>query len=140
RRRLCAHFAPPLAAYLPIPNSPSPALAMLAQEYLVESLDYAPSDKKSKKGDLFEQPDPGETATRAARAAAAIARLQPILAEKLTATGMYELFERVELPLTVVLGEMEATGFRVDTSVLARLSKELESQLDRILEEIYRKA
>src|SRR5206468_1796346 len=44
------------------------------------------------------------------------------------------------LPLTVVLGEMEATGFRVDTGVLARLSKELESQLDRLLDEIYRKA
>ena len=138
--RLTPRFDTLVAAYLLNPNRRSPALETLAQEYLAESLDYAPSDKKSKKGDLFEQPDPGETATRAARAAAAIARLQPILAEKLTATGMYELFERVELPLTVVLGEMEATGFRVDTGVLARLSKELESQLDRILDEIYRKA
>jgi len=138
--RLTPRFDTLVAAYLLNPNRRSPALETLAQEYLAESLDYAPSDKKSKKGDLFEQPDPGETATRAARAAAAIARLQPILAEKLTAAGMYELFERVELPLTVVLGEMEATGFRVDTGVLARLSKELESQLDRLLDEIYRKA
>src|SRR5437667_306863 len=138
--RLTPRFDTLLAAYLLTPNRRSPALETLAQEYLAESLDYAPSDKKSKKGDLFEQPDPGETATRADRAAAAIARLQPILAEKLTAAGMYELFERVELPLTVVLGEMEATGFRVDTGVLARLSKELESQLDRLLDEIYRKA
>src|SRR5881628_2271443 len=122
--RLTPRFDTLVAAYLLNPNRRSPALETLAQEYLAESLDYAPSDKKSKKGDLFEQPDPGETATRAARAAA----------------GMYELFERVELPLTVVLGEMEATGFRVDTGVLARLSKELESQLDRLLDEIYRKA
>src|SRR5712691_11237904 len=138
--RLTPRFDTLVAGYLLNPNRRSPALETLAQEYLAESLDYAPSGKKSKKGDLFEQSDPGETATRAARAAAAIARLQPILAEKLTAAGMYELFERVELPLTVVLGEMEATGFRVDTGVLARLSKELESQLDRLLDEIYRKA
>src|SRR5207249_8700160 len=91
--RLIPRFDTLVAAYLLNPNRRSPALQTLAKEYLAESLDYARSDKKSKKGDLFEQPDPGETATRAARAAAAIARLQPILAEKLTATGMYELFE-----------------------------------------------
>src|SRR5881628_271827 len=138
--RLTPRFDTLVAAYLLNPNRRSPALETLTQEYLAESLDYALPREKLKKGDLFEQPDPGETAARAARAAAAIARLQPILAEKLTAAGMYELFERVELPLTVVLGEMEATGFRVDTGVLARLSKELESQLDRLLDEIYRKA
>ena len=138
--RLTPRFDTMLAGYLLNPNRRSPALETLAQEYLAESLGHAPLEKKPKKGDLFEHPDPGETATRAARAASAIARLRAILAEKLEAAGMRDLFERVELPLTVVLGEMEATGFRVDTDVLARLSKELESQLDRILDEIYRKA
>ncbi len=93
--RLTPRFDTLVAAYLLNPNRRSPALETLAQEYLAESLDYAPSDKKSKKGDLFEQPDPGETASRAASAASAIARLQPILAEKLTVAGMQELFERV---------------------------------------------
>jgi len=138
--RLTPRFDTMLAGYLLNPNRRSPALETLAQEYLAESLGHAPLEKKPKKGDLFEQPDPGETATRAASAASAIARLRAILAEKLEAAGMRDLFERVELPLTVVLGEMEATGFRVDTDVLARLSKELESQLDRLLDEIYRKA
>ncbi|HZC68736.1 MAG TPA: DNA polymerase I [Nitrospirales bacterium] len=138
--RLTPRFDTMVAGYLLNPNRRSPALETLAQEYLAESLGHAPSGKKPKKEDLFEQRDPEETAPRAAGAASAIARLQPILAEKLAAAGMRDLFERVEIPLTVVLGEMEATGFRVDTGVLARLSKELESQLDRILDEIYRKA
>jgi DNA polymerase-1 len=138
--RLTPRFDTMLAGYLLNPNRRSPALETLAQEYLAESLGHAPPGKKPKKGDLFEQPDPGETATRAASAASAIARLRPILAEKLAAAGMRDLFERVELPLTVVLGEMEANGFQVDTGVLARLSKELASQLDRILDEINRKA
>src|SRR3989442_681033 len=138
--RLTPRFDTMLAGYLLNPNRRSPALETLAQEDLAESLGHAPLEKKPKKGDLFEQPDPGETATRAARAASAIARLRPTLAQKLEAAAMPGLFERVELPLTVVLGEMEAAGFRGDTGVLARLSKELESQLDRILGEIYRKA
>ena len=138
--RLTPRFDTMVAGYLLNPNRRSPALETLAQEYLAETLGYAPLEKKPKKGGLFEQSDPGETATRVARAASAIVRLRPILAEKLAATGMRDLFERVEIPLTVVLGEMEATGFRLDTDVLARLSKELESQLDRILDEIYRKA
>jgi DNA polymerase I len=138
--RLTPRFDTMVAGYLLNPNRRSPALETLAQEYLAESLGHAPPGKKLKKGDLFELPDPGETAARAAGAASAIARLRPILTEKLVAAGMRDLFERVELPLTVVLGEMEATGFRVDTGVLAQLSKELESQLDRILDEIHRKA
>src|SRR3989475_137437 len=95
--RLTPHFDTMLAGYLLNPNRRSPALETLAQEYLAESLGHAPLEKKPKKGDLFEQPDPGETATRAARAASAIARLRPTLAEKLEAAGMRDLFERVEL-------------------------------------------
>jgi DNA polymerase I len=138
--RLTPRFDTMVAGYLLNPNRRSPALETLAQEYLAESLGHVPSGKKVKKGDLFEQPDPGETQLRAAVAASAILRLRPILDEKLAAAGMRDLFERVELPLTVVLGEMEATGFRVDTGVLSRLSKELRSQVDRLLDEIYRKA
>ncbi len=77
---------------------------------------------------------------RIGSAASAVARLQPILADKLAAGGLRDLFEKVELPLTVVLGEMEANGFLVDTAVLAGLAKELEQQLAGILDEIYRKA
>jgi DNA polymerase-1 len=129
-----------VAAFLLNPNRRAPTLEIITQEYLSESLGGGPSPKKVQKGDLFDRADTDEVAVRAGGAASAIARLQPILAEKLIANGLRDLFERVELPLTVVLGAMEANGFRVDTGVLARLSKELEGQLDRILEDIYRKA
>lgn len=129
-----------VAGYLLNPNRRSPALETLAQEHLGESLGHASPVRKPKKGDLFDQPDTEEVAVRAGGAASAIARLRPILAGKLAAAGLTDLFERVELPLTLVLGEMEANGFRVDTAVLAGLAKELEHQLAGILEEIYRKA
>ncbi len=129
-----------LAGYLLNPNRRSPALETLAQEYLGESLGHGAPAKKPKKLDLFDQPDANEAAMRAGRAVSAIARLRPILAEKLAAGGLTDLFERVELPLTVVLGEMEVNGFHLDTAVLAGLAKELDHQLAVILEEIYRKA
>ncbi len=129
-----------VAGYLLNPNRRSPALETLVQEHLGEPLGHASPARKPKKGDLFDQPDMEEVAVRAGSAASAIARLRPILAGKLAAAGLTDLFERVELPLTLVLGEMEANGFRVDTTVLAGLAKELEHQLAVILEEVYRKA
>ncbi len=129
-----------VAGYLLNPNRRSPTLEMLVQEHLTESLAHASPARKPKKGDLFDQPDNEEIAMRAGSAASAIARLRPVLAEKLATAGLTDLFERVELPLTVILGEIEANGFRLDTGALARLAKELEQQLDGLLGGIYRKA
>ena len=129
-----------VAAFLINPNRRSPTLETLTQEYLSKSLKGATGTKKPKKGDLFDEVETDESAVRAGSAACAIARLQPILDEKLGAQGLKDLFERVELPLTVVLGEIETHGFRVDTEFLSVLAKELERQLDMILVEIYRKA
>ncbi len=129
-----------VAAFLLNPNRRTPPLEILTQEYLAEALGGARTSKKAKKGDLFDEAEPDEAATRAGAAASAVFRLQPILAERLASNGLMDLFERVELPLTVVLAEIEANGFRVDTAFLAMLAKELDHQLTVILEGIYRKA
>src|SRR5205807_10249227 len=75
--RLTPRFDTMVAGYLLNPNRRSPVLETLAQEYLAESLGHAPPGKKPKKEDLFEQPDLGEAATRAATAASATARRRP---------------------------------------------------------------
>ncbi len=129
-----------VAAFLLNPNRRAPALEIISQEYLSESLGGVAGSKKPKKGDLFDVVEIEEAAARAGAAANAVARLKAVLAEKLAADGLRDLFERVELPLTVVLAEIEANGFRVDTAALARLAKELGQQLAGILDEIYRKA
>ena len=132
-----------VAANLLNPNRRSPKLETLAQEFLLEPLPSGPTAdvaRKAKKGDLFEPVQVEASAMRAGAAASAIARLQPLLARKLADEGLMDLFEQVELPLTVVLAEIEANGFRVDTVVLARLAGALEQQMARILEDIYRKA
>ena len=129
-----------LAAYLLNPNRRSPPLEVLMQESFSEALAGSVAPKESTKGDLFEPNATEQAAARAGGAAAAIARLQPLLAGKLAASGLADLYERIELPLTIVLSEIEANGFRLDTDVLAAVGKELDQQLVSILQGIYRLA
>jgi DNA polymerase I len=127
-----------LAAYLLNPNRRSPSLEVLTNEYLSEALETGSAADTA--AGLF-QPDATEQAAgRAGAAALAIARLEPILTEKLALDGMTDLYERIELPLALLLAEIEANGFRVDTDALLKLGKELDQQLVRILEGIYRLA
>jgi DNA polymerase-1 len=58
-------------------------------------------------------------------------RLTGLLRRQLAELGpaLPELLREVELPLEPVLAAMEATGIRIDTAVLARLSQELAASL-----------
>ncbi len=51
-----------------------------------------------------------------------------------------ELFDKIEMPLTIVLADMEKTGIRVDRDYLKRLEEELQTQMKGIEEEIYKMA
>jgi len=79
-----------------------------------------------------------DTASRddAAEAASALARLVPVLIDRLKEQGSLKLFNDVEMPLVPVLAEIERNGFLLDVEGLHGLSKELERELDRIMETI----
>lgn len=47
------------------------------------------------------------------------------------------LFEKIEMPLSVVLGEMEYQGIRVDKTVLKDMNEELDVRIKEISEKIY---
>lgn len=67
-------------------------------------------------------------------------RLVPLLKRKLEEQNLWGLFERVELPLLEVLGQMEMNGVKVDQNVLKRLSEKIGGDLERLTQEIYREA
>lgn len=54
--------------------------------------------------------------------------------------GLMDLFERVELPLVVVLRAMELAGLRLDTARLARIAGRVRDDLHALEREIYRLA
>jgi DNA polymerase-1 len=64
-------------------------------------------------------------------------RLYRLLSPELDAAGLAPLFSRVEMPLLVVLAEMELTGIRVLSTELAAYSQEMEKDLARLESEIY---
>ena len=57
--------------------------------------------------------------------------------ELLEDEGMTKLFDEIELPLTLVLYEMEALGFQVDAQVLERLGADFTLQAEELRESIY---
>src|SRR5690606_37800720 len=52
-----------------------------------------------------------------------------VLKDELTREGLLEIVEAIELPLILVLAEMEATGIRGDPALLRELSSELGGQI-----------
>jgi DNA polymerase-1 len=60
-------------------------------------------------------------------------KLEPMVRE----TGAEKLLHEIELPLAWVLAKMEATGVKIDVPFLEKMSKEIASELDKIVFDIY---
>ncbi len=125
------YFDTMIADYLLNPNRRDHQLETIALELLNERLQ--PSQPESPRS-LFEV----DTASRedTAQAATALARLGPVMSDQLSEQGSIKLFSEVEMPLVPVLVEMERNGFLLDVEALHALSKELELELDRMMEKI----
>ena len=112
-----------LAAYLVDPGRSGYAIEELAVEHGLELTPVPPTE---------------ETTGRLVCAAEATRRLAPILREKVRERGAEKLYDEIELPLTVVLGEMEDHGIRIDTyrmgEITARLTDRVEELEARALE------
>lgn len=59
------------------------------------------------------------------------------LLKELAQNEEIELFEKIEMPLTRVLADMEITGIKVDTNYLSEIEIELKKNMDTLEQEIY---
>jgi len=122
-----------IADYLLNPNRRDHQLETIALELLGDQLRGGKQEQATPQS-LFEV----DTGSReeAAESAAALARLAPKLTDRLTEQGSLNLFTDVEMPLVPVLVDIERNGFLLDVEALKGLSKELEHDLDRMMETI----
>ncbi len=67
-------------------------------------------------------------------------RLADVLGPMLKAEGLYEPFEKQEMPLMPVLAGMEETGIRVDPETLRRMEVNLSKEADTLRESILQAA
>lgn len=63
--------------------------------------------------------------------------ISQIQLDKLKEEDMLNLYEEIEMPLTKVLADMELTGVYVDSDELSRIGKNLDSELEVLINEIY---
>jgi DNA polymerase I len=118
-----ADFDSYLAGYLVKPGLGSYELETLAAERGVAEIEVAHDDPALRE---------------AARRAAQVHALSPMLGDELEEMGLARLYYDVELPLADVLGEMERLGMPVDVSTLEEVGREIEQQIEELEARIYK--
>lgn len=66
-----------------------------------------------------------------------ILKLKEVLEEKLKEKELISLFKEIEMPLVKILAEMEINGIKVDVDFLKKMSKQVDSRLIELEENIY---
>jgi DNA polymerase-1 len=127
------YFDTMVADYLLNPNRRDHQLDTLALEILGHRLGGNEKETKAPKS-LFDV-DTGSQ-EQAAEASGVIKKIAPFMLDRLKDQGSLTLFQDVEMPLVPVLAEIEQNGFLLDVEGLQALSKELERELDRMIEKI----
>jgi DNA polymerase I len=122
-----------IAAYLVDPAGDQYLLDNLALRYAGIEL-RAPDAPPA--GQLDLEGGATDTATEAARRAAAVAKLVEPLGAALSARGLSPLYDEIERPLVRVLARMEEVGIRVDEDMLRGLAKSLAEEARRLELEI----
>jgi DNA polymerase-1 len=127
------YFDTMVADYLLNPNRRDHQLDTLALEMLGQRLGGHTAETQAPKSLFDEDTGSREQATEAARI---IVGITPMMLDRLTEQGSLTLFQDVEMPLVPVLAEIERNGFLLDVEGLHALGKELERELDRMMESI----
>jgi DNA polymerase I len=122
-----------LAGYLLDPAEASYPLDELCRTYL--RLDVLGEIEGEDAGQLFADPS-----KRVGGSAAAVGLLAPVMQERIDRAGLSRLLSQVEIPLSFVLGKMQAAGVRLDVEYLREMSESVGDRMRTLEEEIYRHA
>jgi DNA polymerase-1 len=79
-------------------------------------------------------------APAAGREADLVLRLAGPVGERLVEAALVPVFETMELPLVEVLASMELAGVKIDSALLAQMSRDMQRQIDALTVEIHRLA
>ncbi|HEU5139600.1 MAG TPA: DNA polymerase I [Bacillales bacterium] len=128
-------FGVQMASYLLNPSEANDDLAQIARRsgYKHVSSDEAVYGKGAKQ----QVPDKNTLADHLIRKADVLNHLKEKFTDELKANDQYSLFDDLEMPLSVVLGEMESYGVEVDVSRLEEMGEELKERLEQIEKEIH---
>ena len=106
------------------------SLDLVAENYLEKRiLDEVDLIGKGKNKLLFSALEPVNIVDFASERASIIFQLWDILKQEMQEVGVLNLFETIEMPLSVVLAKIENEGIALDVDMLLKYSKELTEEL-----------
>ena len=132
-----------IASYDLNPTSSNLSIENIANQYLNIDLDdylgkYEESKKESKQINLFQEEENHENSKYIyGFKTYIIKKLADKTLEELKSINSLNLFEKIEMPLVTVLGEMQFNGIYVDKNELNEFGDELKKQIDVLKQEIY---
>jgi DNA polymerase I len=119
-----------MASYLINPSETQEDLAAIAQRYDFHNIQ---SDESFYgKGAKRKVPDEPKLAEHLLRKGLAMAALKDKLEDELRTNEQYELFTELEMPLSLILADMESCGIKVERERLQTMGKELNERLIQI--------
>ncbi len=130
-----------VASYLLDPSTRQHGLDFLALKFfnhkMIPITDLIGSGKNQRS---FAETDIAAATEYSAEDADFTFRLEGVLAPRLAEMKLENLFWKIETPLVPVLVKLEANGVKLDTELLAEMSKELEKDLGKLAKKIYASA
>ncbi len=127
-----------LGSYIVNPSTSSPEVSVIAKQFgytNVESNEviYGKGAKKA-------IPAEDVLAEHTCRKALAVWTLQPTIENRLKENEQFDLYHELELPLALILAEMETTGITVDQNALQEIGEQLSERIETLQAQIYEMA
>ncbi|MDZ5783779.1 DNA polymerase I [Marinococcus luteus] len=127
-----------IASYLIDPSVSSHHVSDIAKRRNLQVVDT--DEAVYGKGAKRTKPEEEVLAEHLIRKGEAVYRLQGKIEEDLKQNEQLELFKELEMPLSLVLGQMETQGISVDRQQLEVIGDELDGRLTELEKEIYKQA
>ncbi|HLR79090.1 MAG TPA: DNA polymerase I [Bacillota bacterium] len=127
-----------LASYLLNPGESHHSIPDIAQRMNKSKIMF--DEEVYGKGAKLHVPEQSVLAEHVVRKTKLLAEMEPEITELLRENEQYELLKELEMPLALILGEMEYTGIKIDTAHLDHMGTQLKKRLEEIEEDVYRLA
>ncbi|MDF1507000.1 DNA polymerase I [Robertmurraya sp. DFI.2.37] len=124
-----------IASYLLNPSETIDDIASVAHSYGYRNVES--NDAFYGKGAKRKIPEEQLLAEHLVRKAIALFELKPILEEKLEENEQSDLFFELEMPLSLILADMESTGIKIDLQRLRNMGEDINGQLVQIEKRIF---
>jgi DNA polymerase-1 len=126
-----------IADYLLNPTSRHALAACSRRELHHEMIPLSDLIGKGKKQITFDMVPVDQAAEYSVEDANVTFRLHKIFESKLIQADLFRLFKEIEMPLFSSLARMELNGVKIDTKILAKISKRNQKKIGELTREIY---